>query len=92
MSIANTIKQQIGNKALYMIGAKNLIATESGLTFKIMRNSKSVSYVKIELNGADLYDVQYLNGNGKLKTEDNDIYFDMLHQSIEKNTELYTSL
>ena len=95
--IANTIKNQIGHKALYMLGAKNIsYSSENGsLSFKIMRNAKSVTHIRITLNGKDLYDVEYLNCNVKrIKTIaiDNDLYCDMLHQSIERNTNLYTSL
>ena len=45
--IANTIKDQIGPKALYMIGAKDLMGFENGFGFKIMKNSKKVNFVKI---------------------------------------------
>ena len=97
--IANEIKNQIGHKALYMIGAKNMSydskSEHGSLSFKIMRNAKSVNYIRITLNGKDLYDIEYLNCNVKrIKTiaVDNDVYCDMLHESIERNTGLYTSL
>ncbi len=93
--IANTIKNQIGTKALYMIGAKNLLGLESGLSFKIGRNSKRVNYVKIILNGLDLYNIEYGWVTVKkytVKSTEENIYFDGLHGSIERNTGLYTSL
>lgn len=95
-TIANTIRGQIGYKALYMIGAKNMSYGSNGsLSFKIMRNAKSVNYIRITLNSKDLYDVEYLNCNkNRIKTIaiENDVYYDMLCESIERNTELYTSL
>ena len=93
--IANTIKDQIGPKALYMIGAKDLMGFENGFGFKIMKNSKKVNFVKITLNGKDLYDAEYGWYYGykyTVKATENDLYEDMLHGSIERNTELYTSL
>lgn len=93
--VANIIQQQIGHKALYMIGAKNLMAIDNGLAFKIMKNAKGVNYVEIKLNGKDLYDIRYCYVSVKGVKEisvDNDIYADMLNKSIEDNTGLYTKL
>ena len=98
LQIANTIKQQIGHKALFMIGAKNLSygQCENGnvyLTFKIMRNSKRVSYIKIiYVEGLDTYTMQFLDNKGKMIREVQDVYFDGLRNAIEINTGLYTSL
>ena len=93
--IAQTIAQQIGNRALYMIGAKNLVAHDDGLAFRVGRNSKSVNYVKVTLTSADLYDIEfgYIRGTSyKVRNTESGLYFDMLHDSIERNTGLYTSL
>lgn len=101
MEIANTIIAQLGNKALVMIGAKNILAEKNGVRFKIGRNSKSVNMIKITLNSMDTYDIKFLRTSMSKKTfeyketikaEDNGIYCDMLHNSIEQNTGLYTSL
>lgn len=94
-NIAQTISKQIGGSALYMIGAKNLVAHEDGLGFRIGRNSKSVNYVKITLTPADLYDIEfgYIRGTSyKVRSSESGLYFDMLRDSIERNTGLYTSL
>ncbi len=93
--IAKTIISQLGNKALYMIGAKNIGASENNVSFKIGRNTMKVSHIKITLNSMDTYDVEYINIRGiKIKTisEDKGIYNDMLHKSIERNTGLCISL
>lgn len=95
MNIAQTIANQIGNGALYMIGAKNLLAHDDGLSFRVGRNSKSVNYVKITLNSMDTYDVEYgyIRGmNYTVRNNESGLYFDMLRDSIERNTGLYTSL
>jgi hypothetical protein len=94
-NIAQTIAQQIGGSALFMIGAKNLIAHDDGLAFRVGRNSKSVNYVKITLTSADLYDIEfgYIRGTSyKVRSSEEGLYFDMLRSSIERNTGLYTSL
>lgn len=96
MSIAATIRDQIGSRALYMIGAKNLVATEKGLTFKIGRNGNGVTHVQIELDeGADLYDVTFLRIHGtKVTTKDETTgaYADMLRDLIERATGLAVTL
>lgn len=95
MSIAKTIAEQIGNKALFMIGAKNLTGHENALSFKIGRNSKSVNYVKVTLTPADLYDIEFgwVTKNGyKERSREDGIYWDMLRGAIERNTGMYTSL
>ena len=94
MEIATTIKNQIGNKALFMLGAKNLCATDRGFSLRI-RGSKKVNYIKITLNGMDLYDMEFGKVHGanyKVVATEDGIYNDMLHSLIEKNTGLYTSL
>ena len=95
MSIAKTIAEQIGNRAFMMIGGKNLLAHDDGLSFKIGRNSKSVNYVKVTLTSADLYDITFswVNKNGiKERSREDGIYWDMLRGAIERNTGMYTSL
>jgi len=94
-SIANEIRSQLGSKALFMIGAKNLIDHGNALSFKIGRNSKSINYIKITLTSLDLYDVEYgwLGAHGyKVRETSAGLYNDMLRRDIEKKTGLYTSL
>lgn len=93
--VATIIRDQLGHKTLYMIGAKNLLATENSLSFKIMRNAKGVSHVKITLTSMDEYDMQFLScraGNVKIKSEVKGRHFNELHETIESNTGLYTKL
>jgi len=94
MSIATTIRDQIGRPALFMLGAKNLMAHQSSLSFRI-RGSSKVNYVKVTLNGNDLYDMEFgkvWGHNYTIKAEAKDVYADQLHDLIETNTGLYTRL
>lgn len=95
MTTAKTIASQIGNKALFMIGAKNLAGSENSLHFKVGRNSMGVTHVVITLNSLDLYDMEFLSCRGtsrKVKAEANGVYADMLNEMIEVHTGFYTSM
>ncbi len=95
LTVAKTIANQIGNGALFMIGAKNLAGDDNSLSFKIGRNSKSVTHIRVTLNSLDLYDVEFLrcNKNGIKKVSvASGVYNDMLNSIIETHTGLYTSL
>ena len=95
MTIAQTIASQIGNKALFMIGAKHLMAGASSLQMRIGRNSKGWNVIKIILNGMDTYDMIFYRIN-KANIADcktvNGIYNDQLCEIIESETGLRTSL
>ena len=96
LTIANIIRQQIGSKALYMLGAKNLVGGENFLQFAI-RGSRKVNHLVVALDPSDTYTIKALKitQHGlKIKevSEENGIYCDMLHKSIERQTGLSTSL
>ena len=94
MEIANNIAKQLGNATFCLIGAKNLGSLENGLQFQIGRNPKKVQYITIKLNGLDLYDIEFTRITRDLEriviAEENNIYADMMHSLIEKNTGLIT--
>jgi len=95
MSIATTIRNQIGGKSLYMIGAKNLIDHGNGLSLRTGRVAAGkANYIKITLNASDTYDMEFqkIAKNCKVIAEETGVYFDMLHGMIEQHTGLYTSL
>lgn len=95
LNTASIIRDQIGQKALFMIGAKNLAAEKNSLSFRIGRNSKQINHIKITLNDLDLYDIEYgqiRKHELKIKSESTGLYFDMMRKDIEENTGLYTSL
>jgi hypothetical protein len=95
MNTAQIIQEQIGHKAFYMLGAKNLLNHGDALSFRI-RGSKAVNYIKITLDsGADLYNMEFgkvWGHNYKVKATHNGVYADMMHNLIESETGLYTKL
>jgi len=96
---ADIARDQIGHKALYMIGAKDFVFGTSGgkksLVFKIMRNSKGVSHIRMRLTSLDLYDMEFLTiraGKVKVKSKEKGVYGDQLGVMIKKNTGLNVRL
>jgi hypothetical protein len=100
MNTAQTIISQLGsNKFLAMTGARNLLSHTDkcgGLSFKLPKFSGvKVNYIKILLNGNDLYDIEFgrIYGNTyKVIAEHSDIYSDQLRSLFESETGLRTSL
>ena len=92
----NEIIDQLGGRQFVrMTGAKDFFIGPKGMVFKIGKNSKGVNYVRINLNSMDTYDVEFLsirNYKEKVKYKANGIYVDMLKDTFEQNTGLYTSL
>lgn len=96
--VADTILNQLGGsgKLRAMTGAHTFISHPDkcgGLSFKI--KSRSTNYIKIILNGKDLYDLEFGRIWGmsyKVKAEYTDIYADQLVSIIEKETGMYLSL
>lgn len=94
-TVAKTILQQLGGmgKLVVMTGAYNFIDLKNGVSFKI--KNRKVNYVKIVLNGKDLYDVIFGRiavGKLKVTAEHNDIYYDQLIPLFEKETGMYLKL
>lgn len=95
MEVANTIIQQIGRRALYMIGAKNLVGGNNCLSFKIMRNANGISGIRVTLDASDTYTVEFLKIRKyevKVASQFEGVYFDQLRDLIESETGLFTSL
>jgi hypothetical protein len=93
LSIAKEILNQIGNKALFMMGACNFIGDANGVIFKI-KGSKKFNYIKITLNSMDLYDISFIKLSiANRTTKDiNSIYSDQLNDIISKETGLYLKI
>lgn len=100
-AVAQEIRRQIGARAFYLMGAKNLTSTgrgpneDGGLSWKVGRNAKGVTHVKVGLNRSDLYDVKFLRVRGtsvKVVSEHEGVYFDTLRELIERETGLALSL
>lgn len=97
--VAKIIAQQIGNRAFAMLGARNLTLDTKSLTFKIGRNSKSVTHIQVILDPSDTYTVKFIRSRIKdgvptvtVVHTDSDVYVDSLHQVIESGTGMRTSL
>lgn len=98
-AVANTILNQIGKKALFMIGAKGIVFYSEGfggMAFKTMRVPSSyANHIKIMLDEDDTYTMKFSRMWGlsrKLICEEKGVYCDMLHLMIEKYTGLTTTL
>ena len=92
MTIAKVILEQLGGirKLVLMTGANTFVALKNGVSFKI--KNRKVNYVKILLNGNDLYDISFgkiISGKVKLISEKNDIYNDQLVSIFESETGMY---
>ena len=97
MEIAKIIINQLGGigRLTAMVNAKHFVysETDNWVAFKFS-GSKKFNYVKITLNGKDLYDVNFkkLVKFDVRKTVDyNDIYCDQLVELFESETKLYLS-
>jgi hypothetical protein len=94
--IAQEILRQLGgNKFVVMTGSKNFIAGDHSLSMKLSKNSSGANYLRIKLNGLDLYDIEFISIRGtkmKTKHEFKDVYCERLVATFEETTGLYTSL
>jgi len=90
--------QQLGGfgKLQAMVGANNFVQSkeEAWVSFKF-KGSKVANYIKIHLNGNDLYDIEFGKIWGhkyKVVEKLDDVYFDSLVELFEKTTGLYLRL
>ncbi len=96
MTIANTIAQQIGGRAFFMMGTNRKIGTENSLFFNI-KGCKEWNNVRITLAADDTYTVEFIHigraPNFKTRSERLEgIYCDQLHSLISEKTGLALSL
>lgn len=95
MTIANTIKDQLGRMTLMMIGTKQLAAIQNGIRIVHSCRGSKTNRIEITLNGLDLYDMKFIKVWGqKVNTiaEVENVYCDQLHEMIEQHTGLYTRI
>jgi hypothetical protein len=92
--VANTIAQQIGARAFFMMGTRFKLADGKSLVFDV-RGSQRVNRVKVILDASDTYTVEFSKFR-KLRSSPvashSGVYDDMLHPIIEKETGLRLSL
>lgn len=90
-----TLIKQLGT-ALPMMGAKDLVATETGLQFKIGRNSKGGNKIRIALRMDDTYAVEFWHVKGtnifQVGETVEGVYADALHATLKNLTGLETRL
>jgi len=96
-SAVTVLEQLGGNKFIAMTGAKDFIRDDAKgmIAFKIGRNSKGITHVRITLNAKDLYDMEFLkkrNLDLKVVSKAGDVYFDHLQDIFTENTGLDTHL
>ena len=102
--IAQTIVEQIGRRALVMIGAKDLTGGDNYLSMHVGRGPRGATHVRVVLEPDDTYTVESLSCrrtrdaygipsiSRKVVASTSDIYAEQLCQAIETVTGLYTSL
>ena len=96
MTTAEIIIEQLGHRALYMLGA-HTFTTNGGenLAFRI-KGSRKVNYINIKYDALrDLYDMEFCKlarFDHKVIEQVNSVYADNMHSIIEEVTGLYTSI
>ena len=100
-SIASIIREQIGIRAIFMMGASCMLDHGDGLGFKVSRNPRGVSHVKVTLAGDDTYTVRFSRYRTVRRTmetietvisEEREVYAEDLHRVLNNGTGLYLSL
>lgn len=90
-TVAKTILEQMGGqrRLMMMTGAKQFLADEKSVQFKVGKNAKGIGAVRITLLPSDTYSMAFLNSRGNLIEEINDVYCDRLMDIFETQTGLY---
>jgi len=92
---ARIIHRQIGHRAFAMMGARDILDCGETLQWKVGRNAKKITCVRVTLAPTDTYTVEFFRGHGlkmKKAAQFEGIYVDSLHALIESNTGLFLSL
>jgi hypothetical protein len=101
---ANLIFQQLtmsnagAGRLKVMVGGKNFTfdSEERSASFRFTAKAKNkANYMKIILNGKDLYDIEFgyiRSMNYTVRSEVTDMYFDSMKEYFETETGLYLSL
>lgn len=102
LTVAKTILEQLGGRHfLMMTGAKNLVGSDTSLTFRIARSKDGSNTVRITLTPLDVYTVETFSvrkvrGSFEIKSTPKstvtDVYCDTLRPVFEKLTGLRTRL
>lgn len=94
LTIANTIRAQLGNRFVVMTGACNFLGDARSLSFKIGRN-RTCSHVRVTLNAQDLYDIEFIRcrkGESNVVFESLSVHAENLARAIGAATEMAVTL
>ena len=96
MTIANTILAQLGGlRFIAMTGAREFVAVDSGLRFRVPRARDGINLVRIVLEPSDTYAVEFRASrttSEKLVHRAEDIYAEDLRRVFTDSTGLETNL
>lgn len=99
VQVAEIIRAQLGgNRFAVMTGAKNWIALSNGrggVSFKIGKNARGVTHVRIVLGDDDLYSLEFLKCRGvEIKTISDfyQVHVDGLRGIFTEETGMYTNI
>lgn len=94
LTVANTIREQIGAGTFLMLGAKDLVGDTDSLQFKIS-GCKAISHIRIKLDPSDTYTATFYKVRkfdwSEVK-EVSDVYTENLHSVIRSATGLETQV
>jgi hypothetical protein len=96
MTVAATIRQQVGSRAFVMMGSRLILEDERSILFEI-RGCPKINKARITLEPTDTYRVEFFKiarrGLDVTTVADHEgVYADSLRPLIEKQTGLYLSL
>jgi translation initiation factor IF-1 len=101
LAVANTIIEQIGSQALYMLGASQFLGDGISVKFRIGKNAGRYNEIKITLLPDDIYKVElfkwqrtrgYVIPRVTNYAAFNGVYADMLHAIISSATGMALSI
>jgi hypothetical protein len=92
LTVSKTIVAQLGGESFVMTsGATGLVASADSLTFKLGRNPKRVTHVRVTLTRDGLYNMTFFT-TGKGPQSHDGIHREMLQEVFGANTGLYRAL
>lgn len=90
-----TFSQLGGNRAMFMVGGKNIVAHENTLSFTFGRNASKLTSVRITLDPNDTYTMTFMKkakGELVVVNEVDGVYAGMLKPIFERTTGMYLNL
>jgi hypothetical protein len=91
LTVAKTIREQLGRQFTLMTGATNFVGDIDSLRFRIPQSKHGINKVLIRLEPSDTYTMVFCQGC-EIVSSFEDVYFDQLQDIFERETGLYTTL